>query len=353
MVDVSIVVPVGPYHEAIVDKAIASCHAQTAPVTVVVVQDRNGYGAGWARNRGLEVVTTEFVVFLDADDWLAPTFVERTRQVWQPGRYVYCDWWEGETFKFAPPCPFVNRSWHVITTLLQTEDVCSRGGFDEGLTGGEDTDLYCKLNSSGVCGLYLPEPLFHYSAHGKRGAEFVNSPQFQAVMREFTRRYGGKMGCCGDNDPTPDVPANDPLPGDVLARAIWNGNRVEIGRVTRRHYPRTGNGKQLYADPRDIAAAPHLLQRVIENPLPVAYPNIPAQARVQYLEPAPPDAFPTRLTDYPLDGAVEVGAAFNDFQRARWPQLPPTAPQTVTPAEVAPDVAKAVALYRQARGEHQ
>jgi glycosyltransferase involved in cell wall biosynthesis len=66
--------------------------AQTVDCAIETLVDYGGRGAGWARNRLLERVSTPFVVFLDADDYIEPNFVERCLAVWQPGRYVYTDW---------------------------------------------------------------------------------------------------------------------------------------------------------------------------------------------------------------------------------------------------------------------
>lgn len=75
------------------------------------------------------------------------------------------------------------------------------------------------------------------------------------------------MACCGDPTPAPVGPDNEPQPGDVLAQALWGGNRKEVGRVTRRIYPATSFPKTLYANADDVAAVPHLFRRV-ETPVP-------------------------------------------------------------------------------------
>src|SRR5688572_12844268 len=102
MADVSAVIPIGPGHEAVADKAIASVQAQTIPVDIVTVRDEHRLGPGWARNEGLRRVQTTFVVFLDADDWIEPEFVERCLAAWKPNRYVFTDWYDGEGVKRAP-----------------------------------------------------------------------------------------------------------------------------------------------------------------------------------------------------------------------------------------------------------
>ena len=66
--------------------------------------------------------------------------------------------------------------------------------------------------------------------------------------------------CCGKSENLDQSPLGQRQAGDVLAAALWGGNRTERGRATGRRYPRTGNGKQVWVDPRDVAAASHLWQ---------------------------------------------------------------------------------------------
>ena len=72
------------------------------------------------------------------------------------------------------------------------------------------------------------------------------------------------MGCCGDSTPTPLTPENEPLPGDVLAQALWQGNARRLGLTTSRLYPRTSFPNILYVSPQDIAAAPHHWKAITE-----------------------------------------------------------------------------------------
>ncbi len=59
--------------------AVADGYATRSPQITVLHQDNAGPGAGAARNRGLDLVETEFVLFLDGDDELAPGALERLR----------------------------------------------------------------------------------------------------------------------------------------------------------------------------------------------------------------------------------------------------------------------------------
>lgn len=108
----SIVIP-AYNHAALLPDAIESALAQTARVEVIVVDDgstddtaavleryagrlkvhllEHG-GPSKARNRGLESAAGEFVMFLDADDVIAPTKVERQLAAFTPEvGWVLCD----------------------------------------------------------------------------------------------------------------------------------------------------------------------------------------------------------------------------------------------------------------------
>lgn len=77
-VPVTIVVPYVDEHADLLPRILASVAAQTVDVRdAVVIHDRDRRGAAWARNQGLAKVTTELVAFADADDELAPTYVEK------------------------------------------------------------------------------------------------------------------------------------------------------------------------------------------------------------------------------------------------------------------------------------
>lgn len=292
MADVSIVIPVAPYHREVVQHALWSAHAQTTPCEVIVVEDTDSKGAGWARNQGLARVTTPFTVFLDADDTLQRGFVERTLRAWQPGHYVYTDWQQDGKRVDAPACPFTNGTWHVITTLIPTTYLRDVGGFDETLAVAEDTDLYLKLMSARYCGLHLREPLFTYGTNGQRSRGFVGTAAHRETMDHFTRTYGVKpMGCCGNNETIVETPVGERLEGDLLAQALWGGNRMERGRASGRLYPRTGNGKVVWVDPRDVAARPDLWRAVEiadDTALEPDVLDVFAEAFAHRLPPAPP-----------------------------------------------------------------
>lgn len=285
MSDVTLIIPVAPYHTELIDRAAASANAQTVPCEVFVYEDTEMRGAGFARNKALREVVTPFVCFLDADDTIEPTFLERCLSVWKPGHYVYTDFIveTGAIRSSDAPWQPTNGEWHVLTSLLRTEDVRKVGGFDEQVIGGEDTLFYWALTRAGICGIALHEPLFTYGKEGRRAKAFVESEFYAPTMQSLITKYGDAMCCGGENPIKSFVP--DQV-GDVEAYAMWGGNRRELGIITGRLYPRSGNMKVMSVDPRDVAASPEKWQRV-PPPLPATPPDPPREVVRTFMPPAP------------------------------------------------------------------
>lgn len=296
----SIVIPIGPHHAKHAARAIASAENQSVPVQVITVHDCDGRGAGWARNAGWRQATTEFVLFLDADDWLEPDAVEQLEREADRhrGAYVYSDWFSGERVAYAPETgsAWCGKTWHCISALIPTAWLEKVDGFDETLPAAEDTDLFLRLTTSRRCGVRLNVPLLHYMADGQRSTQLKADPALKdRIWAGFDRKYGGKMGCCGAVEAK--VPVNPHLDGDVLARPRWNGNRTMIGRSTGRRYPRTsaGAGVAVWIDARDIEADPANWERVAEGDGEPVVSGLAALAQAMLGRPTPSTQYrPTR-----------------------------------------------------------
>jgi hypothetical protein len=135
------------------------------------------------------------------------------------------------------------------------------------------TDRLHKLTCSGLCGIRVEQPLFHYGSEGQRAKRFVQGPQYLPVLRAINKRYHG-MACCGDKVSVNQPPAGNEFEGAVLAQAMWSGNRAELGRITGTMYPRSGNGKLMWVHVSDVDASPELWQRYVEPAVaPIVNPN--------------------------------------------------------------------------------
>jgi len=171
--------------------AIDSALAQRYPaVEVVVVDDAStdgswdvvaGYGdcvralrlsvnggAPHARNRGVEIARGEWLMFLDADDFIAPDTIEGLVEAGRraPGSLVACPWefrvrQPGGWLPHVPPRPFaplgdplagwLEGIWAPPCAVLHPRQVyLSCGGFDETLRRNDDGDLVMRAFAGGA-----------------------------------------------------------------------------------------------------------------------------------------------------------------------------------------------------------
>jgi len=265
---VTVCIPVAPYHEKSLDTALASVEAQTVPCTAIYMKDEEEDGPGVIRNEMLRVVKTPYVIFLDADDWIEPNYIEETMKVMQLGYYVYTDWYQDDQYVHAPHRAWCEGTWHPITTLLSTALVRSVGGFDEEIDAMEDTEFYLKMSTARHCGIRLEQALFHYGPGGRRSLIAHEGGRINQLRDVFRERFLNQMGCCGDIQPLDKSnPLGEKQPGDVLAMALWGGNHPEYGRATARMYPRMSYPKVTCVARSDVEARPNHWKEQIEPAL--------------------------------------------------------------------------------------
>lgn len=248
---VSVIIPVGPGHARYLVDALDSLTAQTLPWWEAIVvddsgtepdddgvtlklpghpwarvvcphnvwdPDAKGQGAGFARNVGLERARAPLVLFLDADDVLTPTALERMLRAYvaSGGAYVYGDCLMARGPRLdqdLEPLPTMDYDQavflasgyregqpgrHSVTALVPTEDARAVGGFDETMAGWEDWEFYLKLAAAGICGVRCPEPVLIYRLH--TGQRRLTAHKQQKKLRAYLEKtYGGAMAkrCCG------------------------------------------------------------------------------------------------------------------------------------------------------------
>ncbi len=332
----SIIIPIGAYHIQQAARAIASANAQTVACEVIPIVDDDARGTGWARNRGIEQATTDYLVFLDADDLLLPTFVERCWQMQQQtGRYIYTDFTDQHGKRFeTPDCAWVNETWHAVTALIPADWVREVDGFDEDLReGGEDGEFFMHLCSSGHCGARLPEALLVYTnAPDTRSKRWINSQartEYDALIED---RYLSKgktaMGCC--TEPAKKlIDPNAASPRMVLARPKWGGNHSERGLVTGTRYPSADRSQVVEVDPRDAAARPDRWEVIRQPAAPAPTPQI------------------QQIVVQPTPGLAELAQRALQVRVPPPQPPPPPPPAPITP--VMPDVGRVTRLAQQVR----
>lgn len=157
----------------------AACDSCAGERVRVIHQENRGLPA--ARNRGASEASSEFLVFLDADDWLEPAFVSKLAAAIESERsagrdsdvsHAYCQERlveKGTGIWRVPewdPRLMMVTNIHPVTALVRRERFRSVGGFNEAMRHGyEDWDLWLKFVERGWRGVRVREPLFVWRRH--------------------------------------------------------------------------------------------------------------------------------------------------------------------------------------------
>lgn len=165
-------------------RAVASVQAQTLQPLggISIACDMNGAGAAATRQRALDGVGTEFVSFLDSDDWLYPHHLAtHWRLITNNGQADPADWadvaysWWGGNRPFPESThrgiPFNPATPHHITmTLTVRTELAKAAGFgDQPLDpewAGEDWLFILRLCELGARFVGTGEETWHYAVHG-------------------------------------------------------------------------------------------------------------------------------------------------------------------------------------------
>lgn len=173
--------------------------ARRYPITVLTQKNS---GVCIARNNALSLARGEYVMFLDADDRLVPTAVERMlerlRHAPSDVGYVYGQmaYFGVKTGVFASqpfnPRELAKANFICATTLLRKQVIIDAGGYDDGFRMlREDWELYLRLWSRGYRGEFLPEVILEYRKH--KGPTVGTSPTKALTIAMLIRLYPGLM----------------------------------------------------------------------------------------------------------------------------------------------------------------
>lgn len=156
----------------------AACDACRSDRVTVIHQDNAGLPA--ARNRGAAEADTEYLAFLDADDWIDPGFVAKLAGAIDadPCRdevsHAYCQEELTElghgTWRVPEwdPILLMVTNLHPVTALVRRDRFEAVGGFDPSMTEGyEDWELWLKMAEQGWRGVRVREPLFFWRRHSQ------------------------------------------------------------------------------------------------------------------------------------------------------------------------------------------
>ena len=170
----------------------------------VALLKSTGIGAPGARNRGLDEVRADFVLFLDADDRLPAsslqrlytTLCEHPASVLSYGRETLISD-SGSPFGFpAPVARGRYPSGNVLSTiladcfiptpgaaLLRTSAVRELGGFTPGLPASQDWELWCRMAMLGEFSYVGATPIIAHRIPAAALSRVASPERYQAANR--------------------------------------------------------------------------------------------------------------------------------------------------------------------------
>ncbi|MGB0683969.1 MAG: glycosyltransferase family 2 protein [Magnetovibrionaceae bacterium] len=171
------------------------------PSSVQVVNQENA-GLPAARNAGLSLAKGDFLLPLDADDWLDRRFATTAVQLMQDDPsigfvFAALDLFgeaEGVLVKRYNPFDqlFLNQLPYCLCYRRSTWE--TNGPYDETMRDGyEDWEFNVRLGAKGIAGHAIPEPMFHYrvAASGMLQAKSrkLHSQLWRSIQDRHPERY--------------------------------------------------------------------------------------------------------------------------------------------------------------------
>ncbi|MGA2017033.1 MAG: glycosyltransferase [Opitutaceae bacterium] len=180
--------------------ALADAAAQEPRMRIIRLPENRGLSA--ARNRGLAEAAAEYVCWLDADDLIEPTFLEKC--LWRLHAVPHQAFTKGFSVGFGAARYLWRHGFHEgevflkenrvdPTSVMRTAAARAIGGFDETLrTGLEDWDFWLHAADAGYWGDTITEPLNWYrtsEGHLKRFPNLQISAKREELEQQIRVRY--------------------------------------------------------------------------------------------------------------------------------------------------------------------
>lgn len=289
--------------------AVLARYRAADPRIRVLDLPRNG-GPGAARNAGVQATQTAWVLFLDADDLLEPTALEKW--LWCLISYPEYAFIKGYTVHFEAqpllwtsgfhePQRFLEANQVNTTSLIRRAVHQAVGGFDETIRGGfEDWDFWLRCASHGFWGGTVPEFLDWYRrrpAHADRWATWDGGERERAFREQLRQRYPQLWrGPWPNVTPEPQPPYAD-VPHDLpFANHLQRSEQPRLLLVV--PWLRLGGADKFNRDLVQLLVEQHGYQVTIATTL-----NAPDQHWLPEFTKLTPDIFVLqhilRPTDYP------------------------------------------------------
>lgn len=159
------------------ERAESSVCAQTTTVGICTahIDDPHPHNCGRARNNAAALAESEWLLFLDADDELAPDACERLLEaaastpgdIYVPAMSYYRNG-QWEPPGTLTPRPVHKGWWGPVGAMIRRADFERIGRFREDLPWGEDVELFLRAERAGLT--FVPVQSAVYRIHWREGS---------------------------------------------------------------------------------------------------------------------------------------------------------------------------------------
>ncbi|MGB5686961.1 MAG: glycosyltransferase family A protein, partial [Candidatus Electrothrix sp.] len=222
---ISVVIPC--YNQGrTIGEALDSVHQQTVPAAEIVIIDdgsediftrqilteirgsgtyvvrTENSGVAAARNLGIRLTSSPYIVLLDGDDILEPEYFEHASKVLDDQSavdFVTCGLkaFEGADYTWIPPCTLLEtlaKGGPHISSMFRRKIWHFVGGFDESLPGYEDMDFWISAMGQGSQGTVLDEPFLRYRVRSNSRYHNAISPEnYVPTMAAIYKKHWSRI----------------------------------------------------------------------------------------------------------------------------------------------------------------
>ncbi len=158
---------------------------------VKVVRLKDNGGVSTARNEGIKLAKSEYILCLDADDTIEPTYLEKAKSIFDASENIglvscHAQFFGNSCTRWTPKDnphikdALVNSPVHTATCFRKSLHNIS-GGYDANLYGYEDWDHWLKIMRQKCIARVIPEALFNYYVRSGSKVNTSNRNSFELV----------------------------------------------------------------------------------------------------------------------------------------------------------------------------
>ena len=153
-----------------------------------------------ARNSGIDAASGEYILPLDADDKIAPTYIEQAVKILDANENIGVVYCEAEYFgaksgklnlKPATVKNMLTQNRIFATSMFRKSDFTKFGGYKpDGELGCEDWDLWLSFIENGYEIYQIPEILFYYRKHpNTRTEEALKFHKYLKIRKNIIKSH--------------------------------------------------------------------------------------------------------------------------------------------------------------------